>query len=506
MPLFDARTIGRGIDYYLNGRVLETRSEGTRVTAAVAGTRAKPYTVMIDTRRIERSACTCPVGRSCKHLVAVVLSLWNDAQTKPAIRIPVTRFAEESGLLRELDDELAGGSELTIDLEAQIRGAATRETSPPSVPDRYLESQADGKWRLALIVDVDHRGRPQIALVRQYRRRDGAYGRVETYRGHEPVSVPNASARKLGERLRVLGGFAPVIAFASEIAATRLPVFAGSGPVLSGAQNAPVKVIRPTRFDLAVVPVASERRSVGGGRRSDVAMALTLKMEVAARGSGYSITPGSRCAVDEGLGYAVASFAHDDGLLLISDEASPLSALCRAGFSSAFTPNAAGELRSLATRYPDSVSVRVPRRVRVTERSATPVFTLTPHPSGFSTRLELKEDDETDGYTGDEYLVFVRRRRPPHSAIVAASELIGSPPREERHPGSRHSDAPTLWVWEEPTSHGVSDVLTVARELTELGYTVYISTPNGKRLVRRAQPLSVSISSGTDWFAPTVAE
>ncbi|MFW6293606.1 MAG: SWIM zinc finger family protein, partial [Spirochaetota bacterium] len=294
MLLFDERTIGRGIDYYLNGHVLDVRPEGARLTAAVAGTRAKPYTVVVDTERFERSRCTCPVGYACKHLAAVVLSISNDEQAQPALRARATRFARASRLLAEFDaavDDMPGSghgepdlaardrAHFTFDLEAEIRAAGQRRPaeigepeigghgeSVPRASARYRESIEEGGWRLALLIDVDAARRPQVSLVRQYRRRDGAYGRVEVYRSPEAVFVPNAAARKLAERLRVLGGVAPVVAFAREIAATKLPIFAGSGSLLSGVQNAPVKVIRPSRFDLEVVPVA-EQRSFEGRRR-----------------------------------------------------------------------------------------------------------------------------------------------------------------------------------------------------------------------------------------------
>ena len=497
--MFDDRTIERGVDYYYDGRVTETKREGFRVAAMVAGTRVTPYTVVMDLHRLDRSVCTCPVGHACKHLVAVVLAVWHDPQVTPDLRGRVAEIARDSGLLAELDEAR---------LEA-ADGNAQRNLQKASGP--YVDTPDLASWRMALLVDAGYGRRLQLSLVRQYRRQDGTWGRLEAYQGSSPVFVPDAASRKLVERLRVFGAAVPLVAFAKELTGTGLPIFAGRGSVLSGVQESPVRVVRPTRFEVEVIPVPLSCFGFGSHRSpsgTDVEIGLAVGMSVAAGRSCHRVPPGSWGLFEEGLGYTIASFTRDAALVLIAADTSPLSELgpwfVRGAPASA--ASLAG-LLELADRHPSTVSIAYPQRVRISEYVPEPVFSLVPMQKELLVRLDLEWEERVDGYEGDEYVINVVRAAPPEDVIDAASTLIGSRPDSPDLWGpvdSQEISGP--WFWDRAVEHGTTDPFSIARGLVDLGYTVYVEDRGRRRKVRRAQRMSVRVRSGVDWFAPVVAE
>ncbi len=78
--IFDAETIRRGKAYHLDGRVrqMTVSDDGLAISGAVAGQRPKPYSQTISIRREKGTVritgyCSCPMGRNCKHVAAVLL-------------------------------------------------------------------------------------------------------------------------------------------------------------------------------------------------------------------------------------------------------------------------------------------------------------------------------------------------------------------------------------------------------------------------------------------------
>lgn len=74
---FDPASITRGMNYFREGRVLESHHQRGVVTGTVRGTKRTPYEVYIllskaGNRVLVDGDCTCPVGINCKHVVSVL--------------------------------------------------------------------------------------------------------------------------------------------------------------------------------------------------------------------------------------------------------------------------------------------------------------------------------------------------------------------------------------------------------------------------------------------------
>ncbi|HNB95841.1 MAG TPA: SWIM zinc finger family protein, partial [Microthrixaceae bacterium] len=77
---YDPRSVERGIRYAADGRVELIDVGDGWATADVAGTRPTPYEVDISWSVTARGVsvaddCTCPLGGSCKHAVAVIVEV-----------------------------------------------------------------------------------------------------------------------------------------------------------------------------------------------------------------------------------------------------------------------------------------------------------------------------------------------------------------------------------------------------------------------------------------------
>ena len=143
------------------------------------------------------------------------------------------------------------------------------------------------------------------------------------------------------------------------------------------------------------------------------------------------------------------------------------------------------ELRVTTRRLDPIVDIRYPARIRIAETVPKPVFTLRSFSKAFPALLELEVDSPSDHYSGDEFVVHLRRPASPDRAIAEATSLIGSPPFEAYGPWFEEENPDRLWLWEEPVRRGKPDLIEVALGLTAAGYEVYIATGDGRRLVVR---------------------
>jgi superfamily II DNA or RNA helicase len=91
--LVGSTTFERGIDYAQAGAVRKRTWSpgGTRVVGEVQGGAARPYVASVTLTRSDseqlsdfRATCTCPVGRNCKHAVALVLAPAPEVPSTPA--------------------------------------------------------------------------------------------------------------------------------------------------------------------------------------------------------------------------------------------------------------------------------------------------------------------------------------------------------------------------------------------------------------------------------------
>ena len=509
---FDPRTIERGIDYYHDRHVTETRFDGSRITASVRGSRRRPYTVVIDLAHPDRSVCTCPVSYECKHIVAALLEVSGDPLVDPSVRSNVAALLETPGVSRdrtepreEVGPQPAGTGRLVIDLELEV-GRARRPAARPAAgsADRpFLSTRdEDGAWRVALLVDSDVSVRPFVYLSRQYRRKDGAYGRIEAFHPDGPVFVPDERELRFAEQLRVLDG-APVVAVADALSGTSLPVFAGHPDSASGAHERPVRVVRTDRYEVEVTPSVLEAYSGRGGSDArTLIVGLDAALHAYAGDERSTVPAGAYGEFDTALGRSVACFP-EAGLVLVDDEGSALAAIGGAiGGYRRITPETIAELTAIAGRFPGVVSLRYPARIRVEEVVAEPVFVLSAGDGEIRARLDLEAEAGADGYSGDEYVIHQARRAVPLSAIDAATELFRARPHGQYGEPILRERGEAPWFWERKTDHAAGDLVVVARILTESGYTVFISGRNGRRRVRGPAVLAVHVTSGTNWFAP----
>ena len=89
--LFGATALEQGRVYELRGRVqnLQIGPEGDTITATTVGSLPDPYTQRITVRRnpfgplLVAGRCSCPIGRNCKHLAAVMIAAHRHQMTGP---------------------------------------------------------------------------------------------------------------------------------------------------------------------------------------------------------------------------------------------------------------------------------------------------------------------------------------------------------------------------------------------------------------------------------------
>ena len=169
-------TVDRGEAYHRQGRVLRyaVTEQGTVVTAAVAGSRGRPYTSTIaldwpeeetadalaglEPDELEWScSCTCPMGGDCKHVVATILALTGAAPTTrhtaqgpeaarraewQALLDPIVRAAPTAGATTANPDDALG---LLVEVSLARQRAGQAEAAP-SLRLRPVARGSNGNW------------------------------------------------------------------------------------------------------------------------------------------------------------------------------------------------------------------------------------------------------------------------------------------------------------------------------------------------------------------------
>jgi superfamily II DNA or RNA helicase len=142
--LVGSATFERGIDYAQAGAVRKRTWSpgGTRVVGEIQGGAARPYVASVSLTRSDseelsdfRATCTCPVGRNCKHAVALVLAPPPEAPSVSSTPAP-------SLVLVRGESALIGGTPGTPETAlSAARGLPTRGQDPGST-DWELPLQA----------------------------------------------------------------------------------------------------------------------------------------------------------------------------------------------------------------------------------------------------------------------------------------------------------------------------------------------------------------------------
>ncbi len=202
--LFTASTLEAGRIYELRGRVQGVASTpgSDIVTAEVIGTAPKPYAQRIRLRdmgwgRLAISGvCTCPVGRNCKHVAAVLVALQRRQAAEALTEATPVRQSQgyrppppqsvDADLPAPIDSWLSG---LQRDL------ADETEDYPDSIRHRLL---------YALNGDTSRPGVPALTIQPFHAtlRKDGKYSHIKQY----PVNVASNPARFLRPSDRLILG------------------------------------------------------------------------------------------------------------------------------------------------------------------------------------------------------------------------------------------------------------------------------------------------------------
>lgn len=131
---FDAATVGRGRQYADEGRVrdLAWHGDGDTLTGMCAGSGGRSYRVELyfesvgADRELVWAGCGCPVGRYCKHAVALLLT----AAAHGRLGVPRQRWRTVfGGVLDELGAAVAEGS-AAIGLEFSVKTATVYRPVP----------------------------------------------------------------------------------------------------------------------------------------------------------------------------------------------------------------------------------------------------------------------------------------------------------------------------------------------------------------------------------------
>ncbi|MFW6291573.1 MAG: SNF2-related protein [Spirochaetota bacterium] len=511
MIAFDEATMQRGIHYYFDDRVTYLRAEGNTVVALVAGSRRSPYTVFLNTDQPEESRCTCPVGHGCKHLVATIATVLEGRLNNARVERALEKAVNLRALSQALDDfdgaDYGGVSfepeeevvEYVVELQDRVDGA--RVGRPGRAADAHLrvvDDESHAGWRAVIAIGTDYERRPVVCLARQYRRKNGSYGRLDRVPPGEPLYVPDARALPLVERLDALGGVAPLVAFADELYALELPLFEATPDRLSGGHDRPVVLARPERLELQVEPVPSPRDYLGrtiGPPEAGIALALTVHADTG--DERYTIGPGSTCSVALGMGRSVVFVP--GGLVLIAEPRMQLAAIGPyLRYDWRLSVDDVAALRQIVATSPDLLSLRFPARVRVVTVDPEPCFVLTETFRGITVRLEAGRLPE-DGYVGDEFRVHRATTGIPREAWMAGAEVVGEPPFRDSQTGG--------WLWQVSLDESDRSVASIALPLMGQGFDVYLEDPTrSRRRLRLADHFAVTVSSGTDWFGPTVRD
>ncbi|NBB89798.1 MAG: hypothetical protein GVY23_01160, partial [Spirochaetes bacterium] len=520
MLSFDERTLDRGLAYYDEGHVADIRASDGALIARVQGTRPHPYTVVLDTERPEASYCSCPVGVTCKHLVAVVATALSDLLPPDEVAWRLEAGVEaEDFCVPEAPTDLARQQRVAtenppaadgiIDLEEQVRNS-TRFLSTfgsrgrhffgregeerPQPPPQFSNREEGTRGRLAFVIGPRYdfhpridRERPVVAPVEQYRRKDGAYGRLERLSESTPTLTTDPAERRLAEHLLLFGGEAPVLAYVEELRQTGSPVFAGDISSLAGVHRAPVSMIEPDHIHANVVPVLSDTpTSQARG------ISLPISLDVTQGNRHLTIGPHEGVWADRGAGRSV--LFSEGGALLLGDGSTLLSEVAAVMQLHGGLPiDAIARFRRLAERFPERVSIRYPQNIRLVTASPEAVFLLSFDGPSLQLSLGREMAEHADGYLGEDYHIHLTHAEPPEEAIEEASALLKVRPD--------HDPYSDTWYWEADDAPAADQLLQSALTLAERGFTVYtLDTAGRRRRVRRAGPLTVHISSGTDWF------
>lgn len=135
---FDPDRLERGWDYYHKGRVSGTELQhGLEIHSLVKGT--KPYEVILDLESLGKSQCSCSTAARCKHMVAVIFSLYASF-ARPELLLAQLKQA----MLVRTKQQQAKKTVARTEKKAAERLDTPKPAQKPSLWQRYFEQQFYG--------------------------------------------------------------------------------------------------------------------------------------------------------------------------------------------------------------------------------------------------------------------------------------------------------------------------------------------------------------------------
>ncbi len=188
----------RALDYYDEGAVLEVDFEGSEVWALVEGSAFEPYEVYVNQSRGIYD-CDCPYDSLCKHIGAVLLTLFFDYPRNQNTAYPVKSKLER---LNEIRTNLNNPQTRVIHLEKTISEPMEGLFSAGKLK-AFTSSQ---RYRLVFCIYERPVGNSSYELIItpavQYIKKDGTGGRVELYSNSWLTEEPSSPEYNLLDSLR----------------------------------------------------------------------------------------------------------------------------------------------------------------------------------------------------------------------------------------------------------------------------------------------------------------
>jgi hypothetical protein len=183
--IFPPGTLTAGRSYEQRGRVqdLEISARGAVITATTQGTRPDPYLQSLKVSRSDNGiriagACSCPVGRGCKHLAAVLIAAQRRELQVP--RFQETPFPQAS---KANDRHASGAAALPTQIQSWLADFDHDDEEPTEEYPPTLRS------RVFYVLDAAPHatGVPQLRIdpMTVTLRKDNSPGTIKRYAPHQ---------------------------------------------------------------------------------------------------------------------------------------------------------------------------------------------------------------------------------------------------------------------------------------------------------------------------------
>ena len=499
--MFSHASRSRGEDYALTGRVRLVNVTPTLIEAVVRGSEMYAVHLSYDPTPTSRThelevSCTCPYfeggADTCKHLWATLVA----ASNRPSTFLTSFETAEKGTIelvpaiqMNLEEDEPARGSPGRRFVKDVTQGLAASALS--TTPFRYAQDE------LIYVIDLQRvgSGGVQVELLARERRKDGGWriARRPSLTAQDLQFAPREDAEIMsallgaGYAAGAYGSYQVQTTFPlpTHLARILIPMMAKTGRTHIRRDATSAEDLHPVswddgppwRFRMETTPSTRGDGVVLSGRFERNGEALSTEVRVTALESGFLITPTTiaRAALPKARALFVAVLRAGP-IALSSDETASLAEL----------------LAKTDTSTPD-----LPEALKVPEIDVAPQTRLSLRPLrtwALRDHLEAAVTFDYDGTIVDDDGAasawdpakkrLVRRRGDVEAAAIARLEDVGVVRRWHQYAGTQVRVVST------------SAMPAAVRALVAEGWLVEADG----RIVQRPSRVSMSVSSGIDWF------